>query len=69
MGFHLQSEIRVRQNLQEPVRAVRGQTVRTETGATIQTVNVLFILLGLFMIYAGVVEFLGEENLKPSGNM
>lgn len=48
---------------------MRGQTVRAEADATIQTVNVLLILLCLFMNYAGVVELLSEEDLKPTGNM
>jgi len=51
------------------MRAVRGQTVRAETDATIQAIDVLLVLLCLLVNYASVVELLGEEDLKPSGSM
>lgn len=55
-----------RRNLQESVRAVRGQTVRAKTDATVQAIDVLFVLLGLFVNYACVIEFLCEKDLKPT---
>jgi hypothetical protein len=45
------------------MRAVRGQAVRAKTDATVQAINILFILLSLFMNYASVVELLCEKNL------
>lgn len=48
---------------------MRGQTVRAETDATIQAIDVLLVLLCLLVNYASVVELLGEEDLKPSGSM
>jgi len=47
------------------MRVVRGQAMRAKTDATVQAINVLFILLSLFMNYASVVELLSEEHLKP----
>lgn len=47
------------------MRAVGGQTVRAEADATVQAIDVLFILLGLFMNYACVVELLCEKHFKP----
>lgn len=51
------------------MRAVRGQTVRAETDATIQAIDVLLVLLCLLVNYASVVELLGEEDLKPTRRM
>jgi hypothetical protein len=56
-----------KRNLQESVRAVRGQAVRAETDATVQAIDVLLIFLGIFMNYASVEELLSEKSLKPPG--
>jgi len=46
-----------------------GHAVRAKTDATIQTAHVLLVLLCLFVNYAGVVELLREEDLKPTRNL
>jgi len=51
------------------MRAVRGQTVRAETDATIQAIDVLLVLLRLLVNYASVVELLRKEDLKPTRSM
>lgn len=48
------------------MRAVRGQAVRANTGATVQAKDVLFILLCILVNYTSVEELLPEKSLKPS---
>lgn len=43
--------------------------MRAKAGTTIQTVHVLLILLGFFMNYTSVIEFLRQKDLKPARNM
>lgn len=52
-------------DLQKAVRTVRGQAMRANTLTTVQTENILFILLSIFMNYAGIEEFLCQKCNKP----